>query len=55
MDFTSVLNCASEECVKRKRVFTATDDDDNDGRFLSGAIRSYDTAEEENYEEIDDN
>ena len=46
------------ERVRRKRisVFAATDDNDkNDGEFLPGAIRSDDSAGEENDEEMEDN
>ena len=51
-NITSVVTCASEEYVERESVFAATDDDDgNDGAFQPGAIRSDDTAVEENYED----
>ena len=40
---------------KKKRVFAATSDVNNDGEFLPGAIRSDESAEEENDGEIMDN
>ena len=58
MDFniTSFVNCASSyySYVKKERVFAATDDDDDDDEYLPGAIRSKDSAEE-NDEEIEGN
>ena len=60
MDFniTSFVNCASSyySYVKKERVFAATDDDDDDDddEYLTGAIRSKDSAEE-NDEEIEGN
>lgn len=40
---------------RKKRVFAATDDVNNDGEFLPAAIRSDESAEEENDGEIMDN
>ena len=54
-NFTSEVNCASEEYVDKKRIFGAIDDDDNDVEFLSGSISSSDDSEEENNEEIENN
>ena len=55
LNITLVVNCASEEYVEKERVFLATDDDNNNGEFLTGAIRTDDSAEEENDEEVEQN
>ena len=52
-NFTSEVNCASEEYVEKERIFAAIDDDDNDGEFLPGAISSSDDSEKENDKEIE--
>ena len=54
-NITLVVNCASEEYVEKERVFLASDDDNNNGEFLTGAIRTDDSAEEENDEEVEQN
>ena len=54
-NITLVVNCASEEYVEKERVFLATNDDNNNGEFLTGAIRTDDSAEEENDEEVEQN
>ena len=55
LNITLVVNCASEEYFEKERVFLATDDDNNNGEFLTGAIRTDDSAEEENDEEVEQN
>ena len=59
-NFTSEVNCASEEYVEKERIFAAIDDDDdddddNDGELLAGGISSSDDSEEETDEETENN
>ena len=54
-NITSEVNCASEECVEKERIFAAIDDDDNNGEFFPGVISSSDDSDKENDEEIENN